>query len=100
MKYGYANRRMKMSKGSGRRKHYITDAQIEEAWESIFAGHPNEDQFEQVKGKTVLTKLTVDEDDYIKRDEAIESALDDWAGKTKKQKPRDPDRFVDDSGDA
>ena len=89
-----------MSKGSGKRKQDVTDAELEKAWDSIFAGHPSDEQFEQVKGKAVLTKPTVDEDDYIKRDEAIESALDDWAGKTKKQKPRDPDRFVDDSGDA
>ena len=81
-----------MGKGSGRRKHYITDAQLEEAWDAIFAGHPSDEQFERVKGKTVLTKATVDEDDYgnelPKQDEP------------KKPNRDDPDRFVDDMGDS
>ena len=98
-----------MGKGSGRRKQEVTDAELEKAWDSIFAGHPSDEQFDRVRGKTVLTKPTVDEDDYgnvlpsnidIKRDEAIKSALDDWAGKPKKPKKDDPDRFVDDIGDS
>ena len=38
-----------MSKGSGRRKQDITDEEMEKAWNSIFAGHPTEEQFETVK---------------------------------------------------
>ena len=82
-----------MSKGSRRRKQYITDAQIEEAWEAIFAGHPSDEQFERVKGKTVLTKPSVDaEDDY--------GNILPPKNKPKKPKKDDPDRFFDDSGDA
>jgi hypothetical protein len=53
-----------MGKGSGRRPTEVTDKELEKAWNGIFDGHPNEEQFERSK------------------------------------KPRDPDRFVDDSGDA
>ena len=53
-----------MGKGSGRRPSAISAAELEKAWNSIFAGHPTEEQFELVKGKTVLSKPTVDEDDY------------------------------------
>ena len=82
-----------MGKGSVRRKHYITDEQLKEAWDAIFAGHPTEEQFEQVKGKTVLTKPSVDaEDDYGN----ILPPKDE----TKKPKRGDPDRFVDDMGDS
>ena len=81
-----------MSKGSGRRKQYITDAQIEEAWDAIFAGHPSDEQFERVKGKTVLSKPTVDEDDYGNEIP--------YKVEPKKPKKTDPDKFVDDMGDA
>ena len=69
-----------MGKGSGRRPKEITDEQMEQAWNSIFAGHPNEGQFDK-------------EDDY--GNELPES-------KDVKEKPKtnDPDRFVDDIGDA
>ena len=81
-----------MGKGSGRRKQDITDEEMEKAWNAIFAGHPNEEQFEKIK----------------KREEAIESALNDWGGRTEddygnelpKPKTDDPDKFVDDLGDA
>ena len=81
-----------MGKGSGRRKHYITDAQLEEAWDAIFAGHPSDEQFERVKGKTVLTKATVDEDDYG----------NEVPYKVEPNKPKkdDPDKYYDDLGDA
>jgi hypothetical protein len=69
-----------MGKGSGRRKQDITDEQMEKAWNSIFAGHPNEEQFEQIKQKPPVVK----EDDYG-------NVL---------PKTNDPDRFVDDVGDA
>ena len=32
----------KMGKGSGRRPKNISDEELEKAWNSIFAGHPNE----------------------------------------------------------
>ena len=85
-----------MGKGSGRRPQNISDAELETAWNSIFSGHPNDDQFEKLK----------------KKEEAIDSALNDWGGRTEddygnelpseKPKPKtiDPDRFVDDTGDA
>ena len=81
-----------MGKGSGRRPQNISDEELEKAWNSIFSGHPNDDQFEKLK----------------KREEAIESALNDWGGRTEddygnelpKPKTNDPDRFVDDIGDA
>jgi hypothetical protein len=69
-----------MGKGSGRRKQDITDEQMEKAWNAIFAGHPNEEQFETIKQKPPVVK----EDDYG-------NVL---------PKANDPDRFVDDIGDA
>ena len=65
-----------MGKGSARRPKNISDAELEKAWNSIFAGHPNEGQFEK-------------EDDY--GNELPEN---------KRPKPNDPDRFVDETGDA
>ena len=67
---------MKMGKGSARRPKQISDAELEKAWNSIFAGHPNEGQFDK-------------EDDY--GNELPEN---------KRPKPNDPDRFVDETGDA
>jgi len=81
-----------MGKGSGRRPHVITDAELEEAWKSIFAGHPSDDQFGGGEGKTVLTKPTVDEDDYGNEVP--------YKVEPKKPKKSDPDRFFDDTGDA
>jgi hypothetical protein len=69
-----------MGKGSGRRPQGVTDKQMEEAWNAIFAGHPNEDQFETVKKRPPVDK----EDDYG----------------NELPKANDPDRFVDDIGDA
>ena len=70
-----------MGKGSGRRPQGVTDEQMEEAWNSIFAGHPNEDQFE----------------DCIKKPPPV--VKEDGYGNVL-PKPNDPDRFVDDTGDA
>ena len=81
-----------MGKGSGRRKQEVTDAELEKAWDAIFAGHPSDEQFERVKGKTVLTKPTVDEDDYGNEIP--------YKVEPKKPKKNDPDRFVDDTGDS
>ena len=64
-----------MGKGSGRRPTSISDKELEKAWNSIFTGHPNEKQFDK-------------EDDY--------------GNELPPSKPNtnDPDRFVDDVGDA
>jgi hypothetical protein len=74
-----------MGKGSGRRKQDITDEEMEKAWNSIFAGHPNEEQFETVKK------------DIVKRKEGV--VKEDGYGNVL-PKTNDPDRFVDDVGDA
>ena len=63
-----------MSKGSVRRPKNISDEELEQAWNSIFAGHPNERQFDK-------------EDDYGNE-------------LPYKIEPKDPDRFTDESGDA
>jgi len=68
-----------MGKGSGRRPKNISDAELEKAWNSIFNGHPNEGQY-------------IKEDDYG----------NELPYKIEPEKPKtnDPDRFVDDIGDA
>jgi len=66
-----------MGKGSGRRPKNISDAELEKAWNSIFNGHPNEGQY-------------VTEDDYG----------NELPSNKPKPKTNDPDRFVDDTGDA
>ena len=68
-----------MGKGSGRRPKNISDAELEKAWNSIFVGHPNDGQFDK-------------EDDYG-------NELP-YKVEPKKPKVNDPDRFVDDVGDA
>ena len=74
-----------MGKGSGRRPQEITDQEMEDAWNAIFAGHPNEDDFAKVKK------------DIVKRKEAV--IQEDGYG-NELPKANDPDRFVDDIGDA
>jgi hypothetical protein len=69
-----------MGKGSGRRPQNISDKELEEAWNAIFAGHPTEDQFEKIKQKPPVVK----EDDYG----------------NELPKSNDPDKYVDDLGDA
>jgi len=66
-----------MGKGSGRRPQNISDKELEKAWNSIFNGHPNEGQY-------------VKEDDYG----------NELPSEKPKPKTNDPDRFVDDIGDA
>jgi len=89
-----------MGKGSGRRKHYITDAQLEEAWDAIFAGHPSDEQFERVKGKTILTKPSVDAEDNYGNELPKGMGNKDKQPSPHKPKRNDPDRFFDDTGDA
>ena len=74
-----------MGKGSGRRPQEITDQEMEDAWNAIFAGHPNEDDFAKVKK------------DIVKRKEDV--VKEDGYG-NELPKTNDPDRFVDDTGDA
>jgi hypothetical protein len=69
-----------MGKGSGRRPQNISDEELEKAWNSIFAGHPNDGQFDK-------------EDDYG-------NELPESKDVKEKLKTNDPDRFVDDIGDA
>ena len=68
-----------MGKGSGRRPKNISDEALEKNWNALFAGHPNEGQFDK-------------EDDYG-------NELP-YKVEPKKPKKDDPDRFVDDIGDA
>ena len=63
-----------MGKGSGRRPQNISDEELEKNWNALFAGHPNEGQFDK-------------EDDYGNK-------------LPYKIEPTDPDRFVDDIGDS
>ena len=81
-----------MGKGSGRRPQQITDAQLEEAWNSIFSGHPTEEQFDVAKK------------DIAKRKQDSKVVEEDGYGNImtppEKPKPRDPDKYVDDIGDA
>ena len=86
-----------MGKGSGRRPSAVSEAELEKAWNSIFSGHSNEGQFTRVKGRTILSKPTVDEDDYGNE---LPSNMADKEKPPKPHKPRDPDRFVDETGDA
>jgi len=78
-----------MGKGSGRRPQDITDEEMEKAWNSIFAGHPNEDDFAKVKKDIVKRK-----EDVIKED-----GYGNELPELKKFKD-DTDRFYDESGDA
>ena len=74
-----------MGKGSGRRPQNISDEELEKAWNSIFAGHPSEEQFEKVKK------------DIVKRKEDV--VKEDGYG-NELPKTNDPDRFIDETGDA
>ena len=74
-----------MGKGSGRRPKNISDDELEKAWNAIFAGHPNEDDFKNIRKDIVKRK-----EDVVKED-GYGNVL---------PKPNDPDRFVDDIGDA
>jgi len=74
-----------MGKGSGRRPQNISDEELEKAWNNIFAGHPSEEQFETIKKDIVKRKK-----DVVKED-GYGNEL---------PKNNDPDRFIDDIGDA
>ena len=78
-----------MGNGSGRRPQNISDEELEKAWNAIFAGHPNEDDFDKVKKDIVKRK-----EDVIKEDD-----YGNELPELKKFKDY-PDRFYDESGDA
>jgi len=73
-----------MGKGSSRRPKEITDEELEKAWNSIFKSHPHEGQFDE-------------EDDYGNE---LPSSVATKSTPPKPHKPKDPDRFIDDTGDA
>jgi len=75
-----------MGKGSGRRPQNISDEELEKNWNALFAGHPTEEQFEQVKQKPIA------EDGYG----------NELPYKIEPEKPKadDPDKYIDDLGDA
>ena len=99
-----------MGKGSGRRKQDVSDKEMEDAWNAIWSGHPSDEQFDKVKRRP----------NQLDREKALDAALADWGGRehdkfiadleddygnelpSEKPKPKtkDPDRFVDDIGDA
>ena len=99
-----------MGKGSGRRKQDVSDKEMEDAWNAIWSGHPSDEQFDKVKRRP----------NQLDREKALDAALADWGGRehdkfiadleddygnelpSEKSKPKtkDPDRFVDDIGDA
>ena len=53
-----------MGKGSGRRKQDITDKELEDAWNRIFSGHPNEEDHARIRKKKVLPEENGDDDGY------------------------------------
>ena len=48
-----------MSKGSGRRKQDITDEELEDAWNRIFSGHPNEGDHKRIRKKDKNINYTI-----------------------------------------
>ena len=68
-----------MGKGSGRRPQNISDEELEKAWNSIFAGHPNEYNHKEIEKEVGYGNIMTPPE---------------------KPKPKDPDKFIDDLGDA
>lgn len=79
-----------MGKGSVRRPKQISDEELEKAWNSIFAGHPNEDDFKVAKEDIKKRKSEVEQDD----------GYGNIMTPPEKPKPRDPDKYVDELGDS
>ena len=79
-----------MGKGSGRRPQNVSDEQLEKAWNSIFAGHPNEYDFKVAKEDIKKRKREVEQDD----------GYGNIMTPPEKPKPRDPDKYVDELGDS
>ena len=53
-----------MSKGSGRRKQDITDKELEDAWNRIFSGHPNEEDHTKIRKKKISVEENGEDDGY------------------------------------
>ena len=53
-----------MGKGSGRRKQDITDKELQDAWDRIFNGHPNETDHMKIRKKKVSPEDEGDDDGY------------------------------------
>ena len=79
-----------MGKGSGRRPKQISDEELEKAWNSIFSGHPNEDNFKVAKEDIKKRKGEVEQED----------GYGNIMTPPENPKPKDPDRFVDELGDS
>ena len=79
-----------MGKGSVRGPKQISDEELEKAWNSIFAGHPNEDDFKVAKEDIKKRKSEVEQDD----------GYGNIMTPPEKPKPRDPDKYVDELGDS
>ena len=79
-----------MGKGSVRRPKQISDEELEKAWNSIFAGHPNEDDFKVAKEDIKKRKSEVEQED----------GYGNIMTPPEKPKPIDPDRYVDELGDS
>ena len=73
-----------MGKGSGRRPSNISDKELEDNWNALFNGHPNEGQY-------------IKEDDYGNE---LPSGVSNKIKPPLPNKPEDPDRFIDDLGDS
>ena len=110
-----------MGKGSGRRKQDVSDKEMEDAWNAIWSGHPSDEQFDKVKRRPNQLDREKALDAALadwggrEHDKFIADLEDDYgnelpsniADKEKPpithkiiRRPRDPDRFIDETGDA
>jgi len=53
-----------MSKGSGRRKQDITDKELQDVWDRIFSGHPNETDHMKIRKKKISPEDDGNDDGY------------------------------------
>jgi|APSaa5957512535_1039671.scaffolds.fasta_scaffold69856_2 hypothetical protein len=73
-----------MSKGSGRRKQDITDKELQDAWNRIFSGHPNEKDHMKIrkKDKNINYNIVFDNQDQKEKWlwflECLEERYLDW----------------------
>jgi len=73
-----------MGKGSGRRKQDISEEELEEAWNRIFSGHPNEKDHMKIrkKDKNINYNIVFDNQDQKEKWlwflECLEERYLDW----------------------
>ncbi len=73
-----------MGKGSGRRKQDITDEELEDAWNRIFSGHPNEEDHMKIRKKDKNINYTITFDNNEQKEkwlwflECLEERYSDW----------------------